>query len=394
MHIIIKWVILLLSYTVSLFIFQEGFLLKKTSLEYNSKCEDFRGRAGLCWNKPHFKKAIWIIIDALRYDFLDTSNVSTKQYQNRLKITGDLMKHQPNNTIVSLFIADPPTTTYQRIKGLTTGSLPTFIEIKDNFDAGGIDEDNVIDQLIKNGHNITFMGDDTWVSLFKNKFNKQFDAPSFDVYDLDTVDNVVLENIYNEMKNDDWSLIIGHFLGVDHCGHRYGPDHPIMLSKLDQMNDMLENVIKEMDNDTILFVMGDHGMSNDGNHGGDSNLEIEAGFFAYAKKPIVYGKRVDKFYQIDFVPTFSFLLGIPIPFTNIGVVVESFFSTKELINLLQINIAQVIRLITAYGREDSGLTHNFQTILQQYNFGLNDDAESYFKILYSIQDQLRSIWPG
>uniref|UniRef100_A0A0K0DVD3 GPI ethanolamine phosphate transferase 3 n=1 Tax=Strongyloides stercoralis TaxID=6248 RepID=A0A0K0DVD3_STRER len=392
MYTPLKWIILSSSYIISLVIFQKGFLLKKPSLNYYSKCEDFRGRADLCWNKPTFKKAIWIIIDALRYDFLDSGGKSYEPYKERIKIGKELLNNQPNNTILSYFIADPPTTTFQRIKALTTGSLPTFIDMKDNFDAGQIDEDNIIDQLIFNQYNITFMGDDTWTSLFKNKFNKEFPAPSFDVFDLDTVDNIVLNHLYDEIANDDWNIIIGHFLGVDHCGHRYGPNHPAMLTKLDQMDNMLRKVIEQMDNETILFVMGDHGMSNDGNHGGDSDLEIEAGFLAYSKTPIVHGKRINKFYQIDFVPTFSFLLGIPLPFINIGVVVETFFSLHDLLKLLEINIAQVIRLITAYSREDSGITSNFQTILQQYNFGLDDNVDSYFNILYLIQEQLRSVW--
>uniref|UniRef100_A0A0K0F860 GPI ethanolamine phosphate transferase 3 n=1 Tax=Strongyloides venezuelensis TaxID=75913 RepID=A0A0K0F860_STRVS len=388
----IKWIIISSSYIISLFIFQKGFLLKKPSLDYQSKCEDFRGRSDLCWNKPSFKKAIWIIIDALRYDFMDSGGKLTEPYKGRVKIAGELINSQPNNTILSLFIADPPTTTFQRIKALTTGSLPTFIDIKDNFDAGSIDEDNIINQLFLNGHNITFMGDDTWTSLFKNKFNREFPAPSFDVFDLDTVDNMVLDHLFDEIAKDDWNIIIGHFLGVDHCGHRYGPKHSAMLEKLDQMDNMLRDIIKQMDNETILFVMGDHGMSNDGNHGGDSDLEVEAGFLAYSKIPIVHGKRVKKFFQIDFVPTISFLLGIPLPFTNIGVVVETFFPIRELLKLLEINIAQVIRLITAYGREDSGMTTNFQTILQQYNFGLDDNVDSFFSILYLIQEQLRGVW--
>ena len=39
-----------------------------------------------------------------------------------------------------------------------------------------------------------------------------------------------------------------------------------------------------MDNDTVLFVMGDHGMTRSGDHGGDSKDEVMAGLFAYSKK--------------------------------------------------------------------------------------------------------------
>ena len=50
-------------------------------------------------------------------------------------------------------------------------------------------------------------------------------------------------------------------------GHTFGPDHPVMATKMNQMNSVLGDIIKLIDNDTILFIMGDHGMTQDGNHG-------------------------------------------------------------------------------------------------------------------------------
>ena len=44
-------------------------------------------------------------------------------------------------------MADPPTTTMQRLKALTTGSLPTFIDAGSNFATNEINEDNIIDQV-------------------------------------------------------------------------------------------------------------------------------------------------------------------------------------------------------------------------------------------------------
>lgn len=38
-----------------------------------------------------------------------------------------------------------------------------------------------------------------------------------------------------------------------------------------------------MDNDTVLIINGDHGMTLAGNHGGDSPKEIRTAFFAYTK---------------------------------------------------------------------------------------------------------------
>ena len=47
--------------------------------------------------------------------------------------------------------ADPPTTTMQRLKALTTGSLPTFVDAGSNFASSAIVEDNLIKQLSSAG---------------------------------------------------------------------------------------------------------------------------------------------------------------------------------------------------------------------------------------------------
>ena len=57
--------------------------------------------------------------------------------------------------------------------------------------------------------------------------------------DLHSVDRGVWSHLGEEMAQDDWEVIIAHFLGVDHCGHRYGPDHPSMAAKLTQMNEFV-----------------------------------------------------------------------------------------------------------------------------------------------------------
>lgn len=84
------------------------------------------------------------------------------------------------------------------------------------------------------------MGDDTWVSLFPTQFHRRFAFPSFDVKDLHTVDDGVIDHLAPELSGaDDWTLLIAHFLGVDHCGHKFGPNHPEMASKLSQLDEIL-----------------------------------------------------------------------------------------------------------------------------------------------------------
>lgn len=89
----------------------------------------------------------------------------------------------------------------QRLKGLTTGGMPTFIDAIDNFNSDAIREDSWVRQLSRMGKKVVFMGDDTWVSLFPGSFARSYPFPSFDVKDLHTVDNGVIENLIPEIRN-------------------------------------------------------------------------------------------------------------------------------------------------------------------------------------------------
>ena len=279
-----------------------------------------------------------IIIDALRYDFTVPHN-ETEHYLNALTVLHETSQSQPQNAFLRPFIADPPTTTLTRLKGLTTGTLPTFVDAGSNFAGTAIDEDNLVAQLKDAGKTIVHLGDDTWHSLFPGYFDpnltKSYD--SFNVWDLHTVDNGVIEHLLPLLKIPErWDVIFGHFLGVDHAGHRYGPDHPAMAAKLRQMDEVLRQVIEQLSDDTLLVVMGDHGMDSKGDHGGESDDEIEAALWMYSRKG-VFGRtdpghiqppktaKIRPVNQIDLVPTLSLLLGLPIPFNNLGWPIEEAF---------------------------------------------------------------------
>ena len=162
-----------------------------------------------------FQKAVIILIDALKYDFcLHNSSISSpKYYENKMPSFQALSKPDPHSGLAHgklfKFIADPPTTTMQRLKGLTTGSLPTFIDVSSNFASYEISEDNIIDQLVKNNRRVVFAGDDTWTSLYPDSFTQAFPLPSFDVWDLDTVDREVKRQLYSHLKTPNtWEVFI------------------------------------------------------------------------------------------------------------------------------------------------------------------------------------------
>ncbi|KAE9964786.1 hypothetical protein BLS_008063 [Venturia inaequalis] len=372
---------------LGLYLFTSGFLLTRLVLPHKSECAvpptgleskylPGNSKTG-CWHPKQFEKAVVVVIDALRYDFTvpfpPPRVAGTKEegevkkwdeprhFHNAIPLFYDTAIASPQNAILLPFIADPPTTTLQRLKGLTTGTLPTFIDAGSNFAGTAIDEDNIVDQLRNASKKVVHLGDDTWHALFPDSFEPDLTHAydSFNVWDLHTVDNGVTEHLIPLLQPANaskWDVIFAHYLGVDHAGHRYGPDHPAMNTKLKQMDTTMRQVMDLIDDDTLLIVMGDHGMDSKGDHGGESDDEIEAAIWMYSKQP-KFGRRwrfpVEppvnaKFHsvaQIDFVPTLSLLLGIPIPFNNLGKPILEAFIGKD--GKGYQNLARVYRLAAA-----------------------------------------------
>ncbi len=361
---------------MGIYLFTQGFLLTRLILKHESECAvPPIPPSGLgwvpsvregCWHPKSFNKAVIVLVDALRYDFTvpfvgEDATDRPHHFHNALPVFYETAVRQPVNSFLRPFIADPPTVTLQRLKGLTTGTLPTFVEAGSNFAGTAIDEDNLIGQLRRAGRRIVHLGDDTWHSLFPGHFEpnltKAYD--SFNVWDLHSVDDGVNEHLFPLLDSSNaskWDVIIAHYLGVDHAGHRYGPDHAAMAAKLRQMDQVFRRVIDALDSDTLLVVMGDHGMDSKGDHGGESDDEIEAALWMYSKDPF-FGRispehvappataKERPVAQIDLVPTLSLLLGLPIPFNNLGAPIEEAFVGTQGRDLL--NLATVTRLAAA-----------------------------------------------
>ncbi|NXA42023.1 PIGO transferase, partial [Eudromia elegans] len=371
-----RWPVLLFLAWVSLLflaglgLFMSGFLLTRVELAHSSSCSDplapppwdgQRLPPHSCWLPRRFPRAVLVLIDALRFEFasFDPANASPLPYQNKLSFLHQLAASQPRHGRLYRFRADPPTATMQRIKGLTTGSLPTFIDVGSNFATYAIQEDNLLAQLVQNGARVVFMGDDTWEGLFPKKFFRSYFFPSFNVKDLHTVDDGILQHLYPTVDGGEWDLLIAHFLGVDHCGHKHGPDHPEMAKKLIQMNEMLRSLVDHLGNDTLLLVAGDHGMTDTGDHGGDSEKEVNAALFVYSKTPL-FGtappEEPEAIPQVNLVPTVALLLGVPIPYSNIGEVMAELFSgdgdsvsaALQQLSVYHVNAKQVDRFLRSY----------------------------------------------
>jgi len=349
-----------------------------------------------------------LVVDALRFDFaLYNLPKSIGRRLDEIQQQQTLWKNQHNNnhgeqqqslpdwtnrsSRLLQFVADPPTVTMQRLKALTTGGLPTFADISANLGGASVDEDSWVQMLRRlpyQDRGLTvpaqagFVGDDTWVDLYPQGFTDAFPYPSFNTRDLNTVDGGCEKHIpdlvdrlrqKSQRRQDELELMVVHFLGVDHVGHTYGPHNKHMDDKLRQMDQDLALILDTLD-DAIdschtTLIFGDHGMTEDGNHGGGTEEEIAAALFVHVSKGcgalheehdgIMETQRQSELvhsvfgaiYQIDLVPTITTLLGLPIPFANLGGLDPTLLpgsSPVHTATALALNAAQVWRYFTVY----------------------------------------------
>ncbi|CCJ30652.1 unnamed protein product [Pneumocystis jirovecii] len=314
-----------------------------------------------------FNRLVFILIDALRSDFV-FSNSSSMTFTQSLIFSG---KAYPYTAYAS-----PPTVTFPRIKALTTGSIPVFLDavfnIAESNTLSYINQDSWPVQIVSKGRKIAMYGDDTWIRLFPGLFFRSEGTSSFYVTDFTEVDTNVTRNVYPEMQRNDWDVLILHYLGLDHIGHLGGPYSPHMPLKQIEMDHIIKDIYKFIEEqnqnskfNTLMVICGDHGMNNAGNHGGSSKGETSVALLFISslfsqKRPLnsfdVPNKEFQYYFsaqQEDIIPTLAFLLGFNIPKNSIGVVLPELLdlwqNTTDQLKILRTNYNQISKLIeTAY----------------------------------------------
>ncbi|SGY79513.1 BQ5605_C008g05153 [Microbotryum silenes-dioicae] len=234
-----------------------------------------------------------------------------------------------NRAVPFTALAQAPTVTLPRLKALTTGSNPTFLDAIMNLAEGTApvlqNVDSWVRQLAlgdeavgRNPKKVVFAGDDTWLRMFPEEWfswaegvssffvsvspkehcsqvsdlRHMIDQESALLQDTVTVDtnvtrhlDALLSRTSSSTKSPpaDWDVLLLHYLGLDHVGHLGGPNSPLMHPKQVEMDKVVERIFKTLEErdradekHSLLVLVGDHGMNEIGNHGGSSEPETTA----------------------------------------------------------------------------------------------------------------------
>ncbi|XP_033095681.1 GPI ethanolamine phosphate transferase 2-like [Anneissia japonica] len=329
-------------------------------------------------SKPVFGRLVLVLIDALRWDFV----LGEKR---RMPFVRGLIDRGQSLSFIAK--AQPPTVTMPRVKALTSGTIPGFVDVILNVDSKAMLEDNIIYQLEAAGKKMHFFGDDTWLRLFPDSFKESDGTTSFFVSDYTEVDNNVTRHLEPTLARSDWDVLILHYLGLDHIGHIGGPSSPLVTPKLEEMDAVLTKIYTSIEQQdayselpSLLVLCGDHGMSEAGSHGGASPSETLTPLILLSSKfKDIKGSLFpyDEVQQIDMAPSLAVVLGLPIPQNSLGIVIPEVLNLlpmRQRLRALQLNSNQLMNLMKQNFNpaEFEDVTYQYQHALQMHAAWLHE----------------------
>ncbi|KAG5667435.1 hypothetical protein PVAND_015415 [Polypedilum vanderplanki] len=325
------YLVLLTASVISSFFFCIGFFpysnVKKLKSELsNNELEKL--------NLPKINRSILMLIDALRLDLISDRNNFPFVHEVLNKGDGCMLQMKVNL----------PTVTKPRITAMTSGTVPSFLDVAKNFAKNKIKIDTFLHQMNARNQKIVFAGDDTWL-MFPFFTRHYANRDSLFVNDFYEGDLNITRSLAYELKQNDWKLLILHYLGLDHIGHVFNPFHELIQPKLQEMDQVIKTIVEKLSEwnskskeKSILILTSDHGMRNAGGHSGSSIAETHIPLLILGHNCTSNDKE---FYnQIDLATTFSIMNGLQIPESSIGAVIPELLFNMEPIK--QLNVVKII----------------------------------------------------
>ncbi|GIJ87100.1 hypothetical protein Asppvi_006003 [Aspergillus pseudoviridinutans] len=313
-----------------------------------------------------FDKVVFMVIDALRSDFVygDDSGFS---------FTQSLIKSGPAIPFTAL--AAPPTLTLSRIKAMTQGSGQSFLDawlnVMHSADARRlVGEDTWLSRFKSeraSEKKMVYYGIDMWCMLYPEIWDRYETVDSFYLPNFSEVDSNVTRGLTSELDKDDWKGLVLHYLGLDNAAHFGGAGSSIVRAKQAEMDDVVRQIYAALEDlpihaNTLFVLAGDHGMTDNGNHGGDTPAETASALLFISPKfkslgstftsPLPHNSEYTYYSvvdQVDVVPTLGALLGFSIPAGNVGVVIKQLLALfpdfSQQARVLMRNARQMVSLL-------------------------------------------------
>lgn len=309
--------------------------------------------------QPVFDKMVFMLIDALRADFV----YDVRRFPLGFNWLRSVMREDAMSVVA---MAAAPTVTLPRLKALTAGTAPVFLDLLFNLNESSSNltspsqaMDSWVERLYGQSHSILHYGDDTWLRLFPGLLHPDSKGThSFLVTDTVECDRNVTIHLDAALERRDWTALSLHYLGLDHVGHVGGITSPLLVPKMQEMDGIARRIFEAIQlrdakdgTRTLMVILGDHGMTDAGNHGGASPAETRTACIFLS--PHYQRQGPDdpllQINQVDVAPTISALLGLgPLRDSTgrcVSGLIPPFVVPEEKLTLLGENAFQLCRLM-------------------------------------------------
>ncbi|ORD93605.1 GPI7 [Enterospora canceri] len=347
---------LVLLVTISAIVFMKAMFYVPN---YNDHCSSTR-------SSPQYSKLVYFVIDGLRYDGIMTkdelfvNNTPEKRhdpykglefYRNNY----DFSYSKFHRKYVS--IAGKPTATTSRIFSMITGKASNQLDYLFAFLHMEQKGDSLIKQAINSNKIVKHYGDRMWVELFPEiaEYSNNFDP--YGKHKLKRNEKQVYEAFLRDLNHCDIQFM--HLIAGDSTGHmHHNIDVKDMRRQQKRYNRWIREIYNKMEEDTLLVITSDHGVTNTGDHGSFNDMCAASICVLLSKKEFPKcirpetNKVYDYFYaentlikkygltniihQDDILPTVCYLTGYAMPSNLCGSIIDDFATVETLQETIRI----------------------------------------------------------
>lgn len=300
---------------------------------------------GRSFGEPMGERVIYVLIDGLRYDTSQKTEVMP--FLNQLRNQGASAKMN----------SQTPSFSSPGYGSLLTGSWPYLSDAPafnleyENFYP--LTQDNIFSSAKRHGLRTAASGY-YW-------FEKLIPADALDIgfftpEEDQKADRQVVDAAIPWLESGNYDLIMIHLDQVDYAGHHEGgPLDERWNQAANRVDALLAEIVAELDfSKDVLVISSDHGHIDQGGHGGHDPITLVEPFIMVGKGiiPGVY----DDISMVDVAPTLAALSGINLPATTQGRVLT------EMINFSRSTLSE---LKNETGRQQSQLLAAYATAIGQ-----------------------------
>ncbi|KAI5190417.1 GPI ethanolamine phosphate transferase 3 subunit O [Nematocida minor] len=226
-----------------------------------------------------YRKGVVLVMDGVRADAIH--KVSSDR-QNKYHSNFSVLDRIPVQDIFkAVSIADLPTGTAMRILSTFSGIPTTLLSAQRSFKNQSSEVDNFISQLQRCGRSFVFYGDETWTYLFPEiKSNIGEIYHPYGLIPFSEEKRLIKAALEAQNTHD---LVIIHLISPDSYGHVHGTDSAEVQKALLMINGFIGDLYDTLTDQSFIAVLSDHGVNDDGSHGGTSLKEKAASFLFIAK---------------------------------------------------------------------------------------------------------------